>query len=183
MTHSPAVDLRPPGGLRGIAGFVGAVFTFVGTMFVLVGGAFGLLARDSGWFALPFVLLGAVFAVLGMLGLGWVIGARLRISPDGTLEVRSVPPWRRRRIALDELARVEARVAGYVSVNRRPARPRVVVRLTDRGGKTTSVDLGAWQQPAALGAIIARAAHHSGADVDEPTRTYLASGMPPLPRT
>jgi hypothetical protein len=175
-----AIDLRLPGGVRGIAGLIGAIFTLVGSSFVLIGGGIGLITESLS--SLMFVGIGALFTVLGVLALTLALGARLWVAADGTLSVRSLPPWPR-RVALGELTRVEARTSGYVWVSRRPVRPRVIVRLDDRAGRSVSIDFGAWGQCAqrpALAAILARAAGISGAVVDEATQTYLARGVPPL---
>lgn len=169
------LDLRAR--VRGPALFVGLMFAVVGTAVGLVfGGVVLLLERGPDRFLLLLpVLAGVVFLLGGLFLCASALAARLRVDGGGVLTVRSVPPWRTRRVALGRLATVEARHVGYLPGNRR----RVAVRLRDGLGRTATVDPEAWTRPDLVAAAIARGAAASGIGPDPATARYLAEGVAP----
>lgn len=181
----PVLDLRLAN--RFVYGFIGAIFTVLGTVVLLAFGGFALLLGAtpleglvSGLALLP-LLIGPVFACIGVALLSLALGARLRLAADGVLRVRTNPPWRTRRVALGELGAAGASHAGHVSVNGRPARSRVALRLADRSGATLTVDPGAWDHPEAIAGAVASAAAAGAVALDPGTARYLALGVPPTP--
>lgn len=180
----PALDLRLR--LRGLWLLFGIVFAFVGgvvgLMFAGAAMLLGVVRAPEPNFQLVVlvpVLVGAAFLLGGLYACGAAIAARLRVGADGLLSVRSVPPWRTRTVALRELAAVEARHAGYLSVNRAQPRPRVALRLRERTGRAVTLDAGSWTRPDLVAAAVARGATASGLDLDPATSRYLATGAPP----
>jgi len=182
----PVLDLRLQH--RFIYGFIGTIFTALGTTALLfAAGTMALLSaappiggRGAGFSLLP-LLIAAIFPCIGVALLSLAFGARLALDADGDLRVRTNPPWRTRRLALAELTAASASHAGYISVNRRPARSKVALRLADRSGRTVTVDPGAWEHPEAIAGAVAAAAAGAEVALDPGTARYLALGVPPTP--
>lgn len=182
----PVLDLRLRN--RFVYGFIGTIFTALGTTaLLLMGGTVALMrmtppigGRGAGFALLP-LLIAAVFPCIGVALLSLAFGARLALSADGDLRVRTNPPWRTRHLALHELSAASAGHAGYISVNGRPARSKVALRLADRSGRTLTVDPGAWEHPEGVARAVAAAAAGAEVALDAGTARYLTLGVPPTP--
>lgn len=184
----PVLDLRLRNRL--VYGILGTIFTLggtFGTLFAaLVVGGFALLlgsARPEGVpsGALLLVLIPMLFAGIGVALLSLALGARLRVGADAVLRVRTNPPWRTRSLALGDLTEATATHSGHVAATGSPTRSKVALRLADRGGRTLTIDPGAWDHPEAIARAVATAAVRTALTLDPATATYLTRGVPPNP--
>ncbi len=170
--------------LRVVLAVFGLVVGFIGLTFLAVSAGSALLPGPAGdvggggWIFGLFPLLGALMVVASPLLLLSAAGNRVTLRRDGRLAVW-VLPWPR-RVRLADLTRVEARAAGYRSVNAQvTARTRVV--LQDRAGGRAAFIGESWRDPGVLMPAIAAWAARAGVALDAAARDYLLHGRPPAP--
>lgn len=173
-TPAPSVRLRLPR----IVAALGAGFLLLGLFLGLVDGFARALGpvqpAAAGVDPAPWLLLGAAaVAALGVFLVVVGILSRVRVDGAGTLTVRSLPPWRVRRVSLDALVSVAGR--------RGPIKKNVVhgdvqttvLELRDAAGASLRLNPWFWAEPQPLLAALRAAAARSGAAVDERAARHL----------
>ncbi|MPZ86770.1 MAG: hypothetical protein GEU81_01630 [Nitriliruptorales bacterium] len=167
----PVVRLRLPA----LVPAMGAGFLGLAAFLRMIEGLGRALAPPVAGAAGPGPLsLGAAGAALvgaGLLAVG--LGAVARVDTEGRLTVRSLPPWRARRVRLDALVAVEG--------HRGPIKRHAVhadvettwLHLRDADGSSLRVNPWFWARPQPLLEAIREAAARSGARVDDPAARHL----------
>jgi hypothetical protein len=149
-------------------------------------GAFAWSAVDPDAYAVM-TRLGAVAAALLLAAVLLVVAgvaARLVLTTDGWLDIRSVPPWRHRRLRVADLVSVSARITSLFRPGTAPVASfdrAAMLSLTDRSGARVKFCLDVWRDERELLEALVQWAAMSGATIDETTKGLLKTSSRPVP--